>query len=106
MFYKLIEVKGYKIVNETKELIIYAIVLDNKSESYIRRWRNSNFHEVEYSFDTTKPEVMKYVHEYISKQKRVREKKPSTYGEALTLMVGTVISSPSLQYCSYQYNNL
>lgn len=106
MFYKLIEVKGYKINNQTHELTISAIVIDNKSEAYLQRWRNSNFHEVEYCFDTTQKEVMQYIRNYIACQRAVKAKKPATYGEALTAMIGTIIASPNLHYCELNYNQL
>lgn len=100
-----IQITGFKIHNGSHEVIIYADNIDYAKRAYVDFEGDVKPPQVAYTFDTTKKRVFEYVTKWLKSQKSVKDNLESikTYSDAFTCIIGTVVQSPNLSFCSYEY---
>ncbi|MCR4677169.1 MAG: hypothetical protein K5679_00260 [Lachnospiraceae bacterium] len=94
-----IEITGFEI--ENKRVHIYGIDVSEEHQIMIEQGRMDDIQkDVEYVFV---PECTNYLRYWLCQQKRVRDTKPQTWGDALRCIIGTHTQSPKGIYRVYEY---
>lgn len=86
-----VEILGYSIQNGI--VTIEAENCDELNFQKLQRVRDDYIQRtIEFVFDTREKNDFLYLRNFLKRQKRVKEQKPATWGDALHAVTGTVVT--------------